>query len=55
MYKIKRVNKFLVDVFHGEGWGNCCRLRKEQGKWQILKSWGKMPKNTITDIEGELK
>lgn len=55
MYKIKQVNRFLVDVFHGDGWDNCARLRKEGNSWKVMRTWGRVSKTVLTDIGGSLK
>ena len=56
MYKIKAVSKYLFDVFHGDGWQNCCRVRKDKfGHLNIVKTWGNTPKTLINDIGRDLK
>lgn len=52
MYKIKPVTKYLIDIFHGDGWSNCARIRKlKDGSLTILKTWGNMPKGFLSQVK----
>ena len=51
MYKAKKVTRNIVDLFYGEGWYNCARIRSSNKRVEVLRTWGVLPKGFIEDKE----
>lgn len=52
--KYKYITKNFFDVFWGDGWDNCIRVKRNQQKnFVILRAYKKPPRDIIKQIEGD--
>lgn len=54
-FKYKYITRNLFDVFWGDGWDNCSRVkRNKNGEFFIVKAYKKPPKDFLETIKGEV-
>lgn len=52
--KFKFITKNFFDVFWGDGWDNCIRVKRNQaGEFIIVRAYKKPPRDIIKQIAGE--
>jgi hypothetical protein len=56
MYSYRFITRNFFDVFWGEGWDNCVRIKRiKDGSYVIVRAYKKPPKDLLVTIKGDLK
>jgi len=53
MYTFRYITRNFFDVFWGDGWDNCARIKRTKDGFVIIRAYKKPPKDFIKQITEE--